>query len=114
MSDDNKPLNTVEISKYSLDKWHYKISPHTLETYRNRGGGPEYFQIGVNVLYWPAKYDEWILARTTPNVRSASEARQIRLARRELIGDESKKRKPDHSKPKKRAPRIDKSKPDKP
>jgi hypothetical protein len=93
MPDDIKPLNTPEASKYFLGKWNYKISPHTLETYRSRGGGPEYFCIGTNVLYWPADLDAWVLSRMTPKVGSASEARQIRLARRKLIQDETKKRK---------------------
>jgi hypothetical protein len=81
MSDIIKPLNTVEASKHIWDKWRYKISPHTLETKRSRGGGPEFFEIGVNNFYWPADLDAWVLARTTPKVRTASEARGIRLAR---------------------------------
>jgi hypothetical protein len=91
MSDDIKPLNTVEASKYLWDRWRYKISPHTLETYRSRGGGPEYFNIAASVLYWPINLDEWVASRMTPNVGSASEGRQIRLARRKLIEDESNK-----------------------
>jgi hypothetical protein len=90
MSEDIKPLNTVEASKYLWDKWRYKISPHTLETYRSRGGGPDYFEIGVNRFYWPADLDAWVLSRMTPKVGSVSEAR---VARRKLIKDESKPRK---------------------
>jgi hypothetical protein len=97
MSDDIKPLNTAEASKNLWDKWHYKISQHTLETYRSRGGGPTYFEIGVNRFYWPADLDAWVLSRMTPKVGSVSEARQLRLARRKLIEDESKPCKPDPS-----------------
>jgi hypothetical protein len=85
MSDDIKPLNTIEASAHCWDKWRYKISPHTLETYRSRGGGPETFYIGINAFYWPADLDAWVLSRTTPKVRSASEARGIRLTRRKLV-----------------------------
>ena len=76
MPDDVKPLNTTEASKYLWDNWRYKLSPHTLETYRSRGGGPEHFYIGVSALYWPADLDAWVLSRMTPKVGSASEGRR--------------------------------------
>jgi hypothetical protein len=87
MSDDIKPLNTVEASKYLWDKWHVKRAPSTLESDRSRGDsrGPEPFYIGPIPYYWPADLDAWVLSRTTPKVRSASEARGIRMARRKLI-----------------------------
>jgi hypothetical protein len=100
MSDDIKPLNTVEASKPLWDKWHYKLSPHTLETYRSRGGGPAHFYIGISALYWPADLEAWVLSRMTPKVGSASEGRQIRLARRNLIQGESNKFKTNLSKSK--------------
>jgi hypothetical protein len=88
MSDDIiKPLNTPEASQYLSDKWHYKLSRHTLETYRSRGGGPENFYIGVNAFYWPADLDAWVQSRMTPKVGSASEGREIRRSRRKLIED---------------------------
>jgi hypothetical protein len=113
MSDDIKPLNTVEASKYLWDKWRDKKSPHTLETYRSRGGGPEHFYIGVNAFYWPADLDVWVQSRMTPKVSSASEGRQIRLAQRKHQ-NESKPSTPDPSNAKKRTPHTSKSKPNKP
>lgn len=85
MSDVIKPLNTLEVPKHFWDKCRYKISPHTLETYRSRGGGPDHFYVGRTPYYWPADLDAWILSRTTPKVRSASEARGIRVERRKLV-----------------------------
>jgi hypothetical protein len=117
MSDDIKPLNTREASQYLLDKWRYKISPHTLDTYRSRGGGPENFYIGVNALYSPADLDAWVMARMTPKVGSASEARQIRL---DALGamaqrkDKSEPRNSDHSKSEPHTKTTSKSKPNTP
>jgi hypothetical protein len=104
MPDNIKPVNTVEASKHLWDKWRYKISPHTLETYRSRCGGPEHFGIGRNVLYSPVDLDAWVLSRMTPKVSSASEAREIRLARRKLIQDDPKPRKVTPTKSKLRKP----------
>jgi hypothetical protein len=85
MCDIIKPLNTVEASAHFWDKSRYKVSPHTLETYRSRGGGPEHFYVGRNAFYWPADLEIWVQSRTTPKVRSASEGRQLRMARRKLV-----------------------------
>ena len=82
MPDDVKPLNTTEASKYLWDNWRYKLSPHTLETYRSRGGGPLNFYIGINVLFWPADLQAAVLTRMTPKVSTASEGRQIRQRRK--------------------------------
>jgi hypothetical protein len=99
-----RPLNTREATKYLWDKWRVKRAPSTLETDRSRGGGPEPFYIGFNAFYWPADLDAWVLARMTPKVGSASEAKQIRLARRKLIEDDSKPSKATTSKSKQRKP----------
>jgi len=81
MSDDIKPMNTAETCKYLWETWHLKRTPKTMEKYRSYGGGPEPFYIGRNAFYWPAAVDAWVLSIKTPNVGSASEARQIRQNR---------------------------------
>ena len=78
MPDTVKPMNTPETCKYLWETWHVKRTPKTMEKYRSKGGGPEPFYIGTNAFYWPAAVDAWVLSIKTPNVRSASEARQIR------------------------------------
>jgi len=83
MSED-MPLNTPEASKYLWNRWHYKRSPHTLETYWSRGGGLEFFKIVPDALYWPDDLDAWVQSRMTPKLSNVSEGRRIRLVRNNL------------------------------
>lgn len=56
-------LNTHEASNYLSTKG-VEFSPHTLEKWRCRGGGPEYKKISMRVYYERSALDDFIQGTT--------------------------------------------------
>jgi hypothetical protein len=70
-------LNRQEASDF-LNELGYKTAVASLNKLASIGGGPKFRKFGRKPLYAPADLIAWAEARTSPTVRSVTEAEMIR------------------------------------
>ena len=57
MDENTRYMTTREVAAY------VGLSPRTLESYRSRGGGPPYYDLGGVVRYLLSEVADWVSAR---------------------------------------------------
>jgi hypothetical protein len=70
-------LNRQEASEF-LNQLGYKTAVASLNKLASIGGGPKFRKFGRKPLYAPTDLIAWAEARTSPPVRSVTEAEMIR------------------------------------
>jgi hypothetical protein len=72
-TEENGWMNTEELSEFIFQKTGARVTIHTLQTWRTRGGGPPFHRFGKFVCYDRANSLEWIREKLGKPVHSTSE-----------------------------------------
>jgi hypothetical protein len=79
MSDISKRLlRRSEAASYVREKHNVPCEASSLRTLAHNGKGPPFRKVGRYPLYDPADIDSWVLAKSSPKVRSTSELTALR------------------------------------
>ena len=65
MKDTQSPARAIDTENEAA--CYLKMSPRTLQAWRQRGEGPRYFKVGRSVRYDRAELDRWLAERTRAN-----------------------------------------------
>jgi hypothetical protein len=81
MSDSShRLLRRAEAAKHVREKHNLPCEPSSLRTLAHNGKGPPFKKVGRFPLYDPDDIDSWILAKSSPKVRSTSELTALRVS----------------------------------
>jgi hypothetical protein len=71
-------LRRLEAAKHVREKHNIPCEPSSLRTLAHKGMGPPFKKVGRFPLYDPHDIDAWVLAKSSPKVRSTSELTALR------------------------------------